>query len=58
MLSEDLGDPNVAVRFFGRVDQATADYCQVRSEAIWRVNRALENARVDMPEPIYRVVLR
>ena len=55
---DELGDSNVAVRFFGWVDQREADFFQVRSEAIRRVKTALENAGVDMPEPIYRVVMR
>jgi small conductance mechanosensitive channel len=53
-----LGDSNVQMRFHGWVDQRTHDFLQVRSEAIRRVKLALEEAGMDMPEPIYRVQLR
>ncbi len=52
-----LGDSNVQVRFLAWVDQRSHDYLMVRSEAIRRVKLALENAEMDMPEPIYRVQL-
>lgn len=55
---EELGDSTVAVRFFGWVDQQEADYYKVRSEAIRLVKTALDDAGVEMPEPIYRVVLQ
>ncbi len=53
-----LGDSNVQMRFHGWVDQRTHEFLQVRSEAIRRVKLALEEAGMDMPEPIYRVQLR
>lgn len=53
-----LGDSNVQVRFHGWVDQREHEFLQVRSEAIRRVKLALEEAGMDMPEPIYRVQLR
>ena len=52
-----LGDSNVQVRFHGWVDQRSHEFLQVRSEAIRRVKLALEDAGMDMPEPIYRVQL-
>ncbi len=52
-----LGDSNVQVAFQGWVDQRANEFLQVRSEAIRRVKFALENAGMDMPEPIYRVQL-
>lgn len=52
-----LGDSNVQVRFHGWVDQRTHDFLLVKSEAIRRVKLALEEAGMDMPEPIYRVQL-
>ncbi len=53
-----LGDSNVQVRFHAWVDQRAHEFLQVRSEAIRRVKLVLEEAGMDMPEPIYRVQLR
>lgn len=50
-----LGDSNVRVRYLAWVDQRSHDYSMVRSEGIRRVKRALEEAAMDLPEPIYRV---
>lgn len=52
-----LGDSNVQVRFHGWVNQLEHEFLQVRSEAIRRVKLVLEEAGMDMPEPIYRVQL-
>lgn len=54
---EELGESNVALRFFAWVDQRTADWFKVRSEAIRRTKVALEMAGVDLPVPIYQVNL-
>ncbi len=50
-----LGDSNVQVRFYGWVDQRSHDFLSVKSEAIRSTKLALEEAGMDMPEPIYRV---
>lgn len=50
-----LGDSNVQVRYYGWVDQRTHDFLMLKSEAIRQVKSALEQAGLDMPEPIYRV---
>lgn len=52
-----LGESNVQVRYHGWVDQRTHDFLMVKSEAIRRVKSALEQAGLDLPEPIYRVQL-
>ncbi|MCA9641219.1 MAG: mechanosensitive ion channel [Polyangiaceae bacterium] len=52
---EELGDSNVAIRFFGWVDQRVTDFAKARGEAIRRVKTALDDAGVDMPEPTYRL---
>lgn len=52
-----LGDSNVQVRFHGWVDQRSHDFLLVKSEAIRSTKLALEEAGMDMPEPIYRVQL-
>ncbi|MGE0786909.1 MAG: mechanosensitive ion channel family protein [Sandaracinaceae bacterium] len=57
MVIEQLGDSNVALRFYAWMDQSASDFLKTRSEAIRRVKTAMENAGVDMPEPIYRVHL-
>ncbi|MCK8601008.1 mechanosensitive ion channel family protein [Desulfoferrobacter suflitae] len=54
----ELGDFNVIVQFFGWVDQRTADFLKVNSEAIRLVKTALDKACVEMPEPIQTVRLR
>lgn len=54
-LITSLGDSNVQMRFQGWVDQRDHDFLQVKSEAIRRVKLALEDAGMDLPEPIYRV---
>ena len=51
MTIEDLGDFSVLVRFFGWVDQRSADFAKVRGEAIRRVKLALDRAGVEIPEP-------
>jgi len=58
MIVEELGDYNVLVRFFGWVDQRTADFAKVRGEAIRRVKLALDEAGIDMPEPIQTIRLQ
>ncbi len=52
-----LGDSNVQVRYHGWVDQRAHDFQRVKGEAIRRVKLALEDADMDLPEPIYRVQL-
>ncbi len=52
---ETLGDSSVVIRLAGWVDQRTADFLKVRSEAIRLVKRAFDAADVTMPEPIYVV---
>ena len=54
-LIEELGDSNVLVRFYGWVDQDEYSFTKVNSEAIRRVKTVLEDAGMDLPEPIYRV---
>lgn len=54
---QSLGDSNVQIRYYGWVDQRTHDFLLVRSEAIRTVKLALDDAGMDMPEPIYRVQL-
>jgi hypothetical protein len=56
-LVEELGDSNVLIRFFGWVDQTAYNFGKVQSEAIRQVKKALDDAGIDMPEPIYRVQL-
>lgn len=56
-LIEELGESNVLIRFFGWVDQTKHNFIKVKSEAIRQVKKALDDAGIDMPEPIYRVQL-
>ena len=55
---ERLGDSSVAIVVVGWVDQREHDFGKVRSEGIRAVKEAFDAAGFDMPEPIYRVVLR
>ncbi len=57
-LVEELGESTVNVRFLGWVDQTKADFLKVKSEAIRLVKTHLDDAGVQMPEPIYRVRLQ
>jgi small-conductance mechanosensitive channel len=52
---EALGESNVAVRFFGWVDQTSADFSKVHSEAIRLVKSALEAHGIELPVPIQRM---
>jgi small-conductance mechanosensitive channel len=52
---EALGDSSVLIRLTGWVDQRSADFLKVRSEAIRLVKQAFDNADVSMPEPTYVV---
>ena len=54
----ELGDSSVVVRYHGWVDQQHADFLKARSEGIRLVKAALDEADIEMPEPIYRVHLR
>lgn len=54
---EELGESNVALRYFCWVDQREADWFKVRSEAIRRTKVGLDAAGVEMPAPIYQVNL-
>ena len=53
-----LGDFNVLVHFYGWVDQRSADFLKVRSQAIRLVKEAFDRAGVLMPEPITNVRLK
>jgi small-conductance mechanosensitive channel len=55
MIVEKLGDYNVLVRFFGWIDQRKADFAKVRGEAIRRIKLALDEAGIEMPEPIQTI---
>lgn len=54
---KDLGDSTVGVRFHAWVDQESADFHKVQSEAIRLVKQAFDEADVEMPEPTYRLQL-
>ncbi len=58
MIIEELGDFNVLARFFSWIDQRAADFAKVRGEAIRRIKLALDEAGVDMPEPVQTIRLQ
>lgn len=51
----EAGDSSMAIQFSAWVDQREADFRKVQSEGIRLVKAALEDAGMDLPEPIYRV---
>ena len=53
---EAFGDSSMTVRVHGWVDQALNDFGNVRGEAIRQTKRALDEAGVDMPNPITQVI--
>ncbi|HSN69931.1 MAG TPA: mechanosensitive ion channel family protein [Steroidobacteraceae bacterium] len=53
-----LGESNVVLKVLAWVDQRTADFMKVRSEAQQAVKEAFDDAGIVMPEPIYNVNLR
>jgi small conductance mechanosensitive channel len=55
---ETLGESNVVLRVYGWIDQASADFLRVRSEAIRLVKLAFDQAGIVMPEPIYNLRMR
>lgn len=55
---QSLGDSNVQLRYRAWVDQRSHDFWLVRSEGIRTVKLALDDAGMDMPEPICRVQLQ
>ena len=54
---EALGDSTVLVRFHGWVNQETADFFKVRSEAVRLVKQAFDEKDIEMPEPTHRLRL-
>ncbi|WP_394730543.1 mechanosensitive ion channel family protein [Altererythrobacter sp. GH1-8] len=52
---DEVGDSNIAIIFYGWVDQREADWGKSRSLAIAAVKDALEAAGFALPEPIYRL---
>ena len=52
---DTVGDSNIVLKFFGWVDQDTADFGKSRSLAIRAAKDALETAGFTLPEPIYRL---
>ena len=52
---QELGDSNVLIRFYGWVDQREVSFSKVKGESIRLVKTELEEAGMDLPEPIYRV---
>ncbi|MEO8351448.1 MAG: mechanosensitive ion channel family protein, partial [Chthoniobacteraceae bacterium] len=55
---DGLGDSSVSLRYLAWVDQKAADFYKVRSEGIRLVKTALDEAGIEMPEPIQRVHVR
>ncbi|MGP1397728.1 MAG: mechanosensitive ion channel domain-containing protein [Inquilinaceae bacterium] len=52
---DEVGDSNVVLWVGGWIDQRKTDYAKARSEAIRLTKRALEEAGIGIPEPIYRL---
>ncbi|MAQ19856.1 MAG: hypothetical protein CMN30_34265 [Sandaracinus sp.] len=52
---EGFADSSMTVHYYGWVDQKEFDWGKVKSEAIRQVKRALDEAGIDLPNPIYEV---
>ncbi len=57
VLVKALGDSSVTLSIYGWVDQRSASYARVKSEAIRLVKEAFDVEGLEMPEPIQRVRL-
>ena len=56
ILVEAFGDSSMTVRVHGWVDQKKNDFANVRGEAIRQTKRALDDAGIEMPNPITQVI--
>ncbi|SEA24716.1 mechanosensitive ion channel family protein [Alkalimonas amylolytica] len=57
VLVQELGDSSVTVQVMAWVDQRDTDFLKARSEAIRLVKTTFDNAGIEMPEPIYRILM-
>ncbi len=53
-----LGDSAVILKFFAWLDQTNHDLMKTKSEAIRLIKEGYDDAGVEMPEPIYRVLMQ
>lgn len=58
VLIEELGDSSVKMRFYGWLDQRESDFQKVRSESIRLMKTQFDEEGIEMPEPIYRVIMK
>lgn len=58
IIIEALGDSTVNMRFFAWINQTKNDFLKTKSEAIRLVKVAFDDSEVEMPEPIYRLMIR
>jgi small conductance mechanosensitive channel len=58
IIVEELGESTINLRFFAWIDQTKHDFLKARSQSIRLVKEAFDESGIEMPEPIYRVVLR
>ncbi|MCF8031954.1 MAG: mechanosensitive ion channel [Desulfarculaceae bacterium] len=56
MRNLEFADSAMMVRFHGWVDQSSADFTKVRSEAVRMLKEALDREGVDVPVPINKVI--
>ena len=57
VLIEALGDSTVNMKFFAWIDQKESDFLKSKSEAIRLVKEKFDELGIEMPEPIYRVMM-
>ncbi|MGJ8678543.1 MAG: mechanosensitive ion channel domain-containing protein [Akkermansiaceae bacterium] len=58
IIVEELGDSTVNMRFFAWIDQTESDFLKTKSEAIRIIKDTFDENGIEMPEPIYRVVMK
>jgi small-conductance mechanosensitive channel len=57
-LIEGLGESSVPLHLYAWLDQRETDYFKARSEAIRVLKAAFDDAKIEMPEPIYQVYVK
>jgi len=55
---EKLGDSTVILKILGWIDQRESDITKTRSEAIRLMKERFDKEGIEMPEPIYRLVIK
>ncbi|MDB9741585.1 mechanosensitive ion channel family protein [Akkermansiaceae bacterium] len=55
---DELGDSTVSMKFYAWINQHNHDFMKVKSETIRIIKETFDDHDIEMPEPIYRVVMK